>query len=125
MRYLLDQGLGYLVATHLRCLGIEAVHVRDLKMQTSTDAQIIEYAAKEQMVIVTLDADFHAMLAAASKRSPSVIRIRIEGMKAEQHARLIERVIRQHEPDLIGGAVVSITERHIRLRRLPISDTKE
>ncbi|MDP1563331.1 MAG: hypothetical protein Q8M16_18270 [Pirellulaceae bacterium] len=71
--------------------------------------------------MVTLDADFHALLALSGALFPSVIRIRIEGMKGEQVASIIQRVEAAAMSDLVSGAAVTVTERRIALRRLPLS----
>jgi predicted nuclease of predicted toxin-antitoxin system len=69
---------------------------------------------------VTLDADFHALLALSAVREPSVIRLRIEGLRAEEFCRLLQRVLQQCSEDLASGALISVTESQIRIRRLPI-----
>jgi predicted nuclease of predicted toxin-antitoxin system len=47
------------------------------------DADILAYGRQELRVVVTLDADFHTLLALSGARSPSVVRIRIEGLRGE------------------------------------------
>lgn len=74
----------------------------------------------EARIIITLDADFHALLALAGARSPSVVRIRIEGLRDEALAALIVRVLALMEADLQRGSVVTATETSIRVRRLPL-----
>ena len=120
MRLLLDQGLPRGTVRHLADIGIAAEHVGDLGMATATDAQILESARERQAVVVTLDSDFHALLATARAVSPSVVRVRIEGLKGEQLAPLLERVLALAGTELEGGAVVSVTTGRIRVRRLPI-----
>lgn len=41
---------------------------------------------------MTLDADFHVLLALSGANSPSVVRIRIEGQRAEELASLLVSV---------------------------------
>jgi predicted nuclease of predicted toxin-antitoxin system len=49
----------------------------------------------ERRTIATLDADLHALLALTQVRQPSVIRIRVEWLRAEEFSGLIQRVLRQ------------------------------
>jgi predicted nuclease of predicted toxin-antitoxin system len=68
-----------------------------------------------------LDADFHAHLALSQASQPSVIRFRIEGLRAEGFTKLLQRVISQCSRDLEAGTLISVQEHQIRIRRLPIS----
>jgi predicted nuclease of predicted toxin-antitoxin system len=78
MKLLLDQGLPRSTMAHLAALGIVAEHVGDLGMAAAADQRILDEARRKQACVVTLDADFHALLALSGARDPSVIRIRIE-----------------------------------------------
>ncbi len=120
MRLLLDQGLPRSTVRHLAEMGIAAEHVGELGMAAATDAQILESARERQAVVVTFDSDFHALLATARVVGPSVVRIRIEGLKGEQLAPLLERVLALAGTELQRGAMVSVTTDRIRVRRLPI-----
>lgn len=84
MRLLLDQGTPRTAAALLRRAGFDAVHTGEASMAEADDAEIILRAAEENRIVVTLDADFHAQLALTAARQPSVIRIRIEGLRAEE-----------------------------------------
>jgi predicted nuclease of predicted toxin-antitoxin system len=81
MKLLLDQGLPRSTVLHLRNQQIEAVHVGDRGLATATDSKLLDVGRQEGMVVVTLDADFHALLALSGVTGPSVIRIRIEGLR--------------------------------------------
>jgi predicted nuclease of predicted toxin-antitoxin system len=121
MKLLLDQGTPRSAAILLRQAGFDTVHTGEIGMAESEDEEILKRAAIENRIVVTLDADFHASLALSQARNPSVIRIRIEGLRAEPFAELIQRVIRQCADDLIAGAIVSVNDFQIRLRHLPIA----
>jgi predicted nuclease of predicted toxin-antitoxin system len=91
MKLLLDQGLPRTAGKALRDVGIDAVHVGEIGYSTADDAAILQRGRDEGRIVVTLDADFHALLALSGATSPSVIRIRIEGLRGEDAARLIGR----------------------------------
>ncbi len=120
MKLLLDQGLPRSTVRHLAGMGIVAEHVGDLGMARAADASILNVACQRQAVVVTLDADFHALLVTSHATSPSVVRIRIEGLKGEETAALLAQVLSVARAELEVGAVVSVTARRIRVRLLPI-----
>lgn len=75
-RLFLDQGLPRSTGAILAGAGWDVVHVADVGMSRAEDSSILERARAEQRVCVTLDADFHALLATGGEQSPSVLRIR-------------------------------------------------
>lgn len=120
MNLLLDQGLGRSTIGHLAAAGVVAEHVGDLGLAQASDAAILDEASKNRAVVVTLDADFHQALAMTQAATPSVIRIRIEGLKGDKIAALLLQVLGKFEVELLAGAVVSVTATSIRARKLPI-----
>jgi len=120
MKLLLDQGLPRSTVRHLAGMGIAAEHVGDLGMARAADWQILDVASERQAVVVTLDADFHALLATSHATSPSVVRIRVEGLKGGGLASLLGQVLAVAGAEIEAGAVVSVTSRRIRVRLLPI-----
>jgi predicted nuclease of predicted toxin-antitoxin system len=72
------------------------------------------------MTIVTLDSDFHTQLALSGANKPSVIRLRIEGLKSEACARKIAQVCRRFQKELDEGATLSISAKSARCHLLPI-----
>jgi predicted nuclease of predicted toxin-antitoxin system len=120
-RLLLDQGLPRSAARFLGDAGWDVLHVGDIGMARSSDADILDYARREQRVCVTLDADFHTRLAVSGASRPSTIRVRIEGLNGRALAELLKRVWPELGVALEDGAMATITDRSIRLRRLPIA----
>jgi predicted nuclease of predicted toxin-antitoxin system len=119
-RLLLDQGLPRSTAALLRQDGWDVIHVADIGMSRAEDTEILRRARADSRVCVTLDADFHSLLATMSERGPSVIRIRKEGLDASALAALLQAIWSKLEDPLGSGALVTVTERSIRIRRLPI-----
>ena len=120
MKLLLDQGLPRSAAGLLREAGIDTVHVSEIGHSTADDAAILQRGREEERIVITLDADFHALLALSRAITPSVIRIRIEGMYGRKAADLIQTVLARCAEDLKRGAVVTVQPKRIRVRRLPL-----
>ena len=89
-------------------------------MQRASDRQIIDYAREHSRICITLDADFHQILALQNANSPSALRIRQNGLKAPDVARLLRTIWPIIEPKLSRHAMITITETNIRIRYLPI-----
>lgn len=121
MKLLLDQNLSAGAAVILRSRGMDVFHARETGLATAADGDILAWALEKGRVIVTLDADFHALLALSAASAPSVIRIRIEGLHDQELANLIARVIHRVEADLLRGSVVTVTVTSIRVRALPLT----
>lgn len=119
-RVLLDQGLPRSTANDLRAAGWDAVHVGEIAMPQAEDVEILDFAAREKRIIITLDADFHTLLAVRSLSKPSVIRVRIEGLQGTAMSRLLLRVWPKIQEALTTGAVVTVTEQRTRIRYLPV-----
>jgi len=117
---LLDQGLPRSAASILREEGWDVLHTGDIGLHRASDSQLLEFARKEQRVIITLDSDFHAILALTNASAPSVIRIRLEGLKGPDLALLIKRVWPRIKFQIKKGAMVTITESGIRIRNIPV-----
>ncbi len=120
MKLLLDQCLPRSTVRHLTDMGVAVEHVGDLGMATATDIQILETARELQAIVVTLDSDFHALLAISRALGPSVVRIRIEGIRGGALALILQRVLVVAGTELEAGALVSVTTDRIRIRKLPI-----
>lgn len=120
MKLLLDQGLPRNAAALLCQAGIDTVHVGDIGHSCAEDAVILQLGRDNERAIVTLDADFHALLALSGATSPSVIRIRIEGLRGEELANLLHTVLAQCAIDLEQGSAVTVQEGRIRIRHLPL-----
>jgi len=81
-------------------LGYVCHHVVEFGMQTAEDEEILEKAIAEGCTVITLDADFHTLVAVRGLRAPSVIRLRREGCRAEQVVQIIRDVVQRNRAHL-------------------------
>ena len=120
MKLLLDQGLPRSAAGLLSQAGLDTQHVGDLGHSDAADESILNLGRETGRTVVTLDADFHTLLAMAGAVSPSVIRIRIEGLRAGDLAALLKDVVQRCSVDLARGAAVTVQDGRLRIRHLPL-----
>jgi predicted nuclease of predicted toxin-antitoxin system len=123
-RVLLDQGLPRSTAKLLSAAGWDAAHVADIGLSRAEDSRILERARQEARTCVTLDADFHALLATSEAKSPSVVRIRREGLNGKAICDLLLKIWPRIDSAVNEGALVTITEGSVRVRALPITTKK-
>lgn len=120
MKLLLDQGTPRSSAKRLKDAGFDAVHTADIGLAEADDAEIIKAARDGNRVVITLDSDFHTILAITRATKPSVIRVRIQGLKADDLSSLVQYVLSRCATELANGAMISVTETQVRIRRLPV-----
>lgn len=122
MKLLLDQGVPAEAAVLFRQHGFECWHVSEFGMQKAEDEAILSFAAEKACVVITLDADFHALVAVRGLQGPSVVRLRREGCRAEAVVAALEGVLIAHSADLISGCLISVKERRTTCHRLPVGN---
>jgi len=114
-------GIGRRAAGLLRRRGFDAAHLGDRGLSRLEDEKVLALAAAEGRVVVTVDADFSALLALAGATGPSVIHLRMEGLDDETAARVIEEVVRAVSDQLDAGCIVSVSSAGLRVHDLPIT----
>lgn len=124
MRFLLDQGIGRGVVALLTRVGHEAVHIADVRSHEAADNELLVIAIKERRVIVAHDQDFLTWLALTDASAPSVIRFKMQGLKALKTAEIVKGIAATCRVELEAGAIVTVDWAGIRLRLLPLSGTR-
>jgi predicted nuclease of predicted toxin-antitoxin system len=121
IRLLLDMGLPRRAAADLREHQFEVEHAGELGLATTPDEEILEIAAREGYVVVTLDFDFVRMAALSPRNRPSIIHLRLPGLDRVATFTLLRDILPQLEPELERGCIASVGQRGIRVRSLPIA----
>ena len=96
------------------------MHVGEVGMGKAADDEILAWSLGKSAIVVTLDADFHTILAVSGAGGPSVIRVRIQGLDGQALAELVQQVIIGFGDDLKRGSLVTVKARKITCHRLPI-----
>lgn len=120
IRLVLDQGVPRDAASELRDLGFECIHVSEVGMRTAKGDEVLAFALRAHATVLTLDADFHAILAVSQRTGPSVIRLRMEGLRAEAVVEVVQQVVEKFGDDLALGSLVTVKARKTTCHRLPI-----
>jgi predicted nuclease of predicted toxin-antitoxin system len=120
LRVVLDQGVPRDAANRLREVGYVCTHVGEIGMSTATDREILAFAEGQRAIIVTLDADFHTIIAVSGLSTPSVIRLRLQGLNALAITAIVEEVFSSFAGQLERGCLVTVKTKKITCRMLPI-----
>jgi predicted nuclease of predicted toxin-antitoxin system len=97
----------------------DCVHVGEVGMKNAADDEILAWSGIDS-IVVTIDADFHAILAVSGAKGPSVIRLRIQGLRAPEVASRVARVLAEFEKDLQRGVLITVRPQKTACHRLPI-----
>ena len=89
-------------------------------MGKAADDEIVAWSLGKNAIVVTLDADFHTILAVSGASGPSVIRLRMQGLGAPEVVELVQKVLAGFEADLKRGSLVTVKAHKITCHRLPI-----
>jgi len=117
---ILDQGVPRDAAPLLRERGRACTHVGEIGMSRASDKEILAWSLEHKAVVVTLDADFHAILAVSGAWGPSVIRIRRQGLKADAVVDIVENALAHFEFDAERGSLVTVKMNKTTCHKLPI-----
>jgi predicted nuclease of predicted toxin-antitoxin system len=97
--------------------------VGELGLSCAEDTEIVKLARNQRAVIVTLDADFHALPATSGASRPSVIRIRLQGLEAKSVAAVVVRVMGRFPVELEAGCLITVKLRRTTCHMLPTADS--
>ena len=120
IKLLLDMGLPRRAAGDLRLQGWDVSHAGEIGMAKAADPMILDRAAQEGRVVVTLDSDFARILAVGGLTKPSLIHLRLPRVNRQVAVKVLTEVIAKIHDDLALGCVASVTKGGVRVRRLPV-----
>lgn len=120
MRFLADMGISQRTVLWLREQKYDIVHLREQGLQRLKDSEIMIKANQEQRIILTIDLDFAQLLAMSGAKFPSIILFRLGNDNYSIINERISLVLSQYSNYLVEGAIISVTDKNIRVKKLPI-----
>ena len=124
MKLLLDMNLSPKWVDLLHGEGWEVAHWSQIGRASATDAEIMAHAVSNDLVVITHDLDFGAILAVTHGNKPSVIQVRAEDITVAGIGRRLLAALQYLRSELERGALVTIEVDRIRLRLLPIRQSE-
>jgi predicted nuclease of predicted toxin-antitoxin system len=113
---LVDRCAGRRLAQWLRSHGHDVVESRE-RGRDPGDRVLLEWAAAEDRVLVTMDKDFGEFLFA--ERTPHCGLVRLPDVPAAQRIDLMAKVLGDHGREVSERAIITVRGGRIRISRLP------
>lgn len=120
MNFLLNMNVHRDMTARLIQRGHACRHAGDIGMSRSTDAEIVAEARNKVEVIITHDLDYGHLLAFSGEKAPSVIILRLRDLRTNEVMSRLDAVWNEIESVLAEGAIVSLSDKSLRIRKLPI-----
>lgn len=123
MNLLLDMNLSPRWCEILRAAGYATVHWSEVGDPRASDATIMEWARRNDYVVLTHDLDFSAILAATRAAGPSVVQMRGQNVLPSGCGPLLLKVLEEYATELLSGALLVADDAKSRVRILPLSSS--
>lgn len=114
MKFLIDVSASGTLVQWLTDAGHDVVQVveEDARM---ADGDILQWATREERIIVTTDDDFEEMIWREGRPHSGVLRL--ENLPRAERLALLDDVLTRHSRDIAAGAIVIADRTRIRIRR--------
>jgi predicted nuclease of predicted toxin-antitoxin system len=120
MNFLLNMNINRDMAAQLKKRGHSCRHVGDIGMAQAKDVEIVMEAKRTSEIILTHDLDYGNLLAFSGEKAPSVIILRLRDLRTDEIISRLDAVWKDIESSLMDGAIVSLSDKSLRIRMLPI-----
>ncbi|OGQ89586.1 MAG: hypothetical protein A2289_20375 [Deltaproteobacteria bacterium RIFOXYA12_FULL_58_15] len=114
MRFLVDRCAGRRLAQWLRDIGHDVVDAQEVGPDPG-DQALLEQAAKDKRVLVTIDSDFGELIHLHDMPHSGLVRL--PDVPASQRIGLMQQVLDKHETALEAGAIVTVGRGRLRISR--------
>ena len=116
MKFLIDRCAGRLLADWLRRKGHDVVESFELGSDPG-DRALLEWAAKEQRILVTIDTDFGELI--FLDNLPHAGLVRLPDVPTQERQLIMQDLITRHRTDLENAAIITVRSGRIRISKGP------
>jgi predicted nuclease of predicted toxin-antitoxin system len=120
LHFVADMNLSPLTVNALRKDGWDIVRVSGFIPVDATDDEILVWARGQNRILITQDLDFSTLLAVKGFSRPSLITLRLSNTDPDMVTSRLKSIIALVGPALREGSAVTVDDRNVRIRRLPI-----
>ena len=120
LHFLADMNLSPFTVEDLIQDGYNITRVSNLLPASAPDAMILNFARQQDMVVITQDLDFSALLALGGHNRPSLVTLRLTNTDPSVVPQRLRQILPQVEQALFEGSAITVDDVTIRIRRLPI-----
>jgi len=114
MKFLVDRCAGRRLAEWLTSQGHDVVESRTIGPDPG-DAVLLEQAAEQERVLITIDTDFGQLVYVSGARHCGIVRL--PDVPAQKRITLMETVLSRYRSHLEMGAIITISGERIRVSR--------
>jgi predicted nuclease of predicted toxin-antitoxin system len=116
MKFLIDRCAGRLLADWLRKQGHDVVESRELGPDPG-DRALLDWAAKETRILVTIDTDFGELIYLNNLSHAGLVRL--PDVPARERRLMMEDLITRYEAELQDGVIITVRGGRIRISKGP------
>ena len=116
MKFLIDRCAGRLLADWLRKQGHDVVESRELGPDPG-DRALLDWAAKEARILVTIDTDFGQLIYVENLSHAGLIRL--PDVPARERQLILQDLIMRYGNDLLDAAIITVRGGRIRISKGP------
>jgi predicted nuclease of predicted toxin-antitoxin system len=116
MKFLIDRCVGRLLADWLRREGHDVAESFDLGSDPG-DRALLEWAAKETRILVTIDTDFGELI--FLDNLPHAGLVRLPDVPNHQRLLVMQDLITRYKSDLENAAIITVRSGRIRISKGP------
>jgi len=120
-RFLIDENLSPKTTAFLRKLGFDAQRIDEVGLKVARDLQILAYARRNGMIIITRDKDFAQTHYFCGDTVGTMV-ISTPNPTVENVNRLLEAFLKRVQPDRLKKSLIFLTEIAYRIIERPKKD---